>query len=218
MGQILPAVIWYGTSSLWLIMLEEGLRRQIWKVVTDLRLTASCSDRGIQFGIWWFPICTVSYLSRGQGNSESDDGDGVIIRSEETPDESSWPWGGPGKGSPGSKKQCISCARIAFPSFLLSLNFLLLFQFTNLRLCVRVRCLLFVVCILWLCMKHEWRRRARDYATFVQTFYLWSLNSLSGLSTTGNVHCTVQLIFSALDLDPPPQQIILYCAVQCSVQ
>ena len=175
MGQILPAVIWYGTSSLWLIMLEEGLRRQIWKVVTDLRLTASCSDRGNQFGIWWFPICTVSYLSRGQGNSESDDG--VIIRSEETPDESSWPWGGPGKGSPGSKKQCISCARIAFPSFLLSLNFLLFFQFTSPRLCVRVRCLLFVFCD---CagMKKKSQRLCNFGTNF---FYFWSLNSLSAL-------------------------------------
>lgn len=56
-------------------MLEEGLRRQIWKVVTDLRLTASCSDRGNQFGIWWFPICTVSYLSWGRWSNNQIWGD-----------------------------------------------------------------------------------------------------------------------------------------------
>ena len=177
MVQILPAVIWYGTSSLWLMLVERwrgwGGKFENLSLMWDWQPRAQTVETSLESDD--FQFVQFRTYQGDMGNSESDDG--VIIRSEETPDESFWPWGGPGKGSPGSKKQCISCARIAFPSFLLSLNFLLFFQFTSPRLCVRVRCLLFVFCD---CagMKKKSQRLCNFGTNF---FYFWSLNSLSAL-------------------------------------
>ena len=114
-SQRLLFMFYWCQESVTLIRRGQGVRRQIWKVVSDLRLTASCLDRGNQFRIWCFPICTVSYLARTEGIGWWGSNNQIL-------DESSWPWDwvGPGEDSPGLKKQCISCG--AGRRFLLSLS------------------------------------------------------------------------------------------------